>query len=143
MIGANSILQGVSFCMEKDNNEIRIGDNFNCHGNTELAALEGTKILIGNDALFSANIKYRTGDSHSILDVVTGARTNPSKDIIIGNHVWVGNSVCVLKGAVIGSHSIVGIGSVVTGKSFPDNSILGGNPARLIKSNVDWCFNQI
>ena len=143
VIGPNSTLQGVSFCMEKDNNKILIGKNFDCHGNTEFSTLEGTKIIIGDDALFSANIKFRTGDSHSILDVVTGVRTNHSKDIILGNHVWVGNSVCVLKGANIGADSIVGIGSVVPGKTYPTNSIIGGNPAKVIKGNVNWCFEQV
>ena len=127
------MLQSVTFCMEKDNNEIRLGRSFDCHGATELSALEGTRINIGDDALFSANIKFRTGDSHSILDACTRKRTNYSKDIVLGEHVWVGNSVCVLKGAVIGAHSIVGIGSVVPGKGFPENCILAGNPAKVIK----------
>lgn len=143
VIGPGSMLQKVSFCMEKDNNEIRLGRLFDCHGSTELAALEGTRIIIGDDTLFSANIKFRTGDSHSILDLVTGERTNQSKDIILGDHVWIGNSVCVLKGANIGAHSIVGIGSVVPGKNYPNNSIIGGNPAKVIKSDVDWCFEQV
>ena len=137
-IGTCSILLDVTFTMYNNNNEIRVGRDFDCHSQTELAALEGTKIIIGNDALFSANIKFRTGDSHSVLDCQTGVRTNHSKDIVLGDHVWVGNSVIVLKGANIGDHSIVAIGSVVPGKTYPANSVIGGNPAKVIKSNVDW-----
>ena len=129
--------------MEKDNNEIIIGCHFDCHGTTELAALEGTKIFIGDEALFSANIKFRTGDSHSILDINTGKRMNQSKSIVVGKHVWIGNSVTVLKGANIGDHSVVGIGSIVPGKTYPSNSVIGGNPAKVLKSEVDWCFEQI
>lgn len=129
--------------MEKDNNEILIGCHFDCHGSTELAALEGTQIIIGDDALFSANIKFRTGDSHSILDLNTGDRKNPSKSILVGNHVWIGNSVTVLKGAKIGDHCVVGIGSIVPGKTYPSNCVIGGNPAKVLKNNVDWCFEQI
>jgi len=137
-IGANSTLLNVTFTMRRNNNEIRVGRDFDCYSSTELAALEGTQIIIGNDALFSANIKFRTGDSHSVLDCQTGVRTNHSKDIVLGDHVWVGNSVFVLKGANIGDHSIIAIGSVVPGKKYPANSIIGGNPAKVIKSNVDW-----
>lgn len=142
-IGTNSTLLNVTFTMFGDNNEIRIGSGFNCHESTELAALEGTRINIGKNSLFSSNIHLRTGDSHSVLDATTGRRTNKSKDIIIGEHVWIGNSVFVLKGANIGNHSIVAIGSVVPGKIYPANSVIGGNPAKVIKSNVDWLHKQI
>lgn len=137
-IGTNSTLLNVSFTMHSNNNEIRIGRNFDCHSSTELAALEGTKIIIGRDALFSANIKFRTGDSHIVLNAITGERTNISKDIILGEHVWVGNSVTILKGAEVGDHSIIAIESVVTGKKYPSNCVIGGNPAKVLKENVDW-----
>lgn len=137
-IGCNSTLLNVSFTMHMNDNEIKVGKNFDCHSSTELAALEGTRILIGNDSLFSSNIKFRTGDSHCVLDATSGLRTNKSKDIILGDHVWVGNSVIILKGTIIEDNSIIAIGSVVTGKQFPANSIIGGNPAKVIKSNVDW-----
>lgn len=137
-IGTNSTLLNVTFTMHKDDNVIRIASGFDCHASTELAALEGTKILIGKDALFSANINFRTGDSHIVLDAATGDRTNMSRDIIIGDHVWVGNHVFVLKGANIGDNSIIAIGAVVPGKDYPANCILGGNPARVIKGNTNW-----
>lgn len=137
-IGTNSTMLNVSFTMHRNNNEIRIGQDFDCHSSTELAALEGTKIIIGRDALFSANIKFRTGDSHIVLDAISRERTNTSKNIVLGEHVWVGNSVIVLKGADIGDHSIIAIGSVVPGKKYPSNSVVGGNPAKVLKQNVDW-----
>ena len=124
--------------MHQNDNEIRVGKDFDCHSSTELATLEGTKIIIGNDTLFSSNIKFRTGDSHCVLDASSRRRTNLSKDIILGNHVWVGNSVIVLKGSIIGDNSIIAIGSVLTGKTYPANCIIGGNPAKVIKNNVDW-----
>ena len=112
-------------------------------GMTELAVMEGTKIIVGNDCLFSANITLRAGDSHSVIDAESGTRMNPSKDIIIGNHVWIGNTVIVTKGTVIGNNSVVATGSVVTGKKFPVNSAIGGNPAKVIKESVNWKAEKV
>ena len=92
--------------------------------------------------MFSSNIKFRTGDSHSVLDL-EGNRINPSKDITIGNHVWIGQSVFVGKGASIGDHNIVGACAVVTKKFDRTNVALGGNPAKIIKENVDWSRERL
>jgi acetyltransferase-like isoleucine patch superfamily enzyme len=59
----------------------------------------------------------------------------PSAPIEIGDDVWIGANVILLKGCKIGSGSIVAAGSVVTGGSeFPEYSLIGGNPARLLKT---------
>ena len=58
--------------------------------------------------------------------------------IIIGNNCWIGASVIILPGVKLGSHVVVGAGSVVT-KSFLDTNILiAGNPAKRIKSLGDY-----
>lgn len=57
------------------------------------------------------------------------------KEVVIGNDVWIGTRVIILPGVTIGDHSIIGAGAVVT-KSFPDYSIIGGVPAKLIKSRI-------
>ena len=112
-------------------------------GKTELAVMEGTSIIVGRDCLFSANITLRAGDSHSVIDEESGKRINPSKNIIIGNRVWIGNTVIVTKGSNIGADSVIATGSVVTGKVFPDHSAIGGNPARVIKEGISWIPEKI
>ena len=56
--------------------------------------------------------------------------------ITIGNDVWIGQRVIILPGVKVGSHSIIGAGSVVT-KDIVDFSIVAGNPAKLIRIRKD------
>lgn len=137
-IGNDVRLYHCIFHIEDDNNLIDIGDHSTVAGKTEFAVIEGTEIKIGKDCMFSSNITFRTGDSHGIVDAVTGDRCNPSKSIYIGDHVWCGNSVIVLKGTNISNDAVIATGSVVCGIGSESNSIIGGNPAKIIKSGISW-----
>lgn len=130
------------FHIEDDNNEINIGVHTSVSGKTHFAAIEGTKIIIGEDCMLSSDIHFRTGDSHSIVDL-SAKRINPSEDIIIGNHVWIGAKVTCLKGVFIPNNSIVGTGALLTRKFDGENSIYAGTPAKLIKSNINWLRERI
>ena len=56
-----------AFWLEDDNNTIEIGDYTSLCGIIQLATIEGTKILIGKECLFSSEIDIRTGDSHTLV----------------------------------------------------------------------------
>lgn len=57
----------------------------------------------------------------------------PGKDVIIGNYCWIGMNSVILPGVILGDHTVVGAGSIVT-KSFPEgNVIIAGNPAKIIR----------
>lgn len=58
------------------------------------------------------------------------------KPIIIGDNVWIGENARICKGVTIGNNSIVAANSVVT-KDVPDNCIAAGNPAKIVKTDVD------
>lgn len=62
---------------------------------------------------------------------------NYSKDIIIGNQVWLGQRVTLLGGAQIGTGSIVGTSAVVSGR-FGGHQVIVGVPARCVRENVCW-----
>ena len=123
--------------IEDDNNLVKIGKDSHISGLTHLACIEGCNIIIGEKCLFSSDVTFRTGDSHSILDL-DGIRINPSLDIEIGNHVWIGNKTIITKGVNIAKNCILATGSVVTKKFDDSNVIIGGVPAKIIKRNVNW-----
>jgi acetyltransferase-like isoleucine patch superfamily enzyme len=107
-------------------------------GGAHLAATEDhSKIDIGNDCMLASGIDIRTGDSHAIFDGF-GQRINEAQDVIIGDHVWVAARATILKGAIIGPGSIVGTGAVVTNGNYPAQSILAGNPVKLVRQNIQW-----
>jgi acetyltransferase-like isoleucine patch superfamily enzyme len=115
----------------------RIGDNFMCAGRILITTAEKTSITIGNYCRFNGNIQLRTHDSHPIFDINTHERINKSKSIHIGNKVWLGLSVNVLKGVWIGDNCVVGLNSIVT-KDIPNNCLAVGSPAEIKRENIDW-----
>ena len=136
------IEEGVVFknrqiCFEDHDCEICIESGTTIEDAHLAVAENGTKILIGKDCMFSKGIHIATTDSHSIIDIESGNRTNPAQDIIIGNHVWLGYCANVNKGVLIGDNVVVAGHSVVT-KSIPANSIVAGVSARIVKSNITW-----
>ena len=141
-IGEQCYLNNVEFYTEDNENEIRIGTHTMICDSTHLAAIEGTKISIGDDCLLSGELHFRTGDSHSILDL-QGNRINPSEDIIINNHVWIGTKVTCLKGVHVAENSIVAATTTLTKKYDQPNSIIGGVPGKIIKSGVNWTHERI
>ncbi|WP_050577271.1 acyltransferase [Pseudomonas cremoricolorata] len=101
-----------------------------------ILASDGTSVTIGERCLF-ANVRIRTSDMHSIVDLTTNSRINPDAGIEVGNRVWLAENVYIYKGVSIGDGSIVGAGSIVT-RSVPENSLAAGIPAKVLKSNVSW-----
>ena len=97
----------------------------------------GSKVLIGEDCMFANDIDIRTGDSHSVIEAQTGQRLNFAADVVIGRHVWIAPHTVVLKGVTIGENSVVASGSIVT-RSCDPGVIVGGNPAKVIKTGVSW-----
>ncbi len=136
------VLKNLNIWIEDDDNEVFIGKNTLICGRTKLSCIEGKKIIIGEGCMFSDNIEVRTGDSHSILDE-NGRRINPSFDVKIDNHVWVGHGATILKGVHILENCIIGTQAVVT-KSFDEKGIvLAGNPARKVKENISWDVKRL
>lgn len=96
---------------------------------------DGIHLQIDDDCGLSRNVKVMASDGHPIYQ--EGKRINPAKDILIQKHVWVADSVTILKGVSIGEGCVIGINSLVT-RSIPKHSIAVGVPAKVVTSNINW-----
>lgn len=96
-------------------------------------------ISIGHHVVISERVVLRDSDNHTIQDAGDTASDSPAKTapIVVGDHVWMGMNVTVLKGVTIGEGAIVAAGSVVN-NDVPPHCLVGGVPARVIKTNVSW-----
>ena len=113
--------------------KVHIGDDVGISGSTIYAREE---ITIGNHVLVGANTKIVDNDFHPLNVEARNANDFSKlvcKPVRIEDNVFIGCNCLILKGTEIGVNSIVGAGSVVCGK-FPDNVVIAGNPARIIKN---------
>lgn len=108
---------------------IEVGDNF--YSNHNLVILDVGKVTIGDNVMFGPNVGIYTA-GHPIHPDSRNSGYEYGIDITIGNNVWIGGSSVVNPGVKIGNNVVVGSGSVVT-KDIPDNVIVAGNPARIIR----------
>jgi acetyltransferase-like isoleucine patch superfamily enzyme len=116
---------------------VRIGRNVSSTAGVVISAVEGVTVSIGDDVMFASENQVRADDGHPIFDVRSGKRVNTSRDITIGNHVWLAWGVAVLGGATIGDGSVIGYGSVVT-RPIPNNCVAAGLPAKVVRRHVAW-----
>lgn len=142
-VGKGNYFADLLLWMEDNESAIEIGSNCAFCGSTGISCIEGYKIIIGNDLLGSRNISIVNGDSHSIIDI-NGKRINPSVNLSIGDHVWIGKNVNIMKKGSIGSNTIIGANSLVTHDySKINNIVIAGQPAKIIKENVSWDKKRI
>ncbi|WP_444996755.1 acyltransferase [Aliikangiella sp. IMCC44359] len=166
VIHPNAYLNNVSFNLYGNNHRIFIGQHcrFNERGSiwaedkdcfisigqhttfegVHLSATEpGSKLIIGEDCMFSYDIDVRTGDSHSIISKANGKRTNYAKDIIFGDHIWVASHCIFTRGVSIASYSIVGTGSLVNRQFTEENVLIAGRPAKVLKKDIEWLRERV
>ncbi|MBR1404382.1 MAG: acyltransferase [Treponema sp.] len=115
-----------------------LGEGFKCGNNCGLGtncfygAAGG--IEIGNDVIIGNYVSFHS-ENHVFLDTEVPIRLQGTnhRGIKIGNNCWIGAKVTILDGVKIGNGCVVAAGAVVT-KDFPDNVVIGGVPARIIKN---------
>ena len=100
-----------------------------CRIFTAISSREPSLIKIGDRVTISSEVGFCTHDN-AIIKAIPG-KTDVVGKIVIGNDCFVGMRSLRMDGVTLGDHCIVAAGSVVT-KSFPPNSVIGGNPAKTI-----------
>ncbi|MDP4025987.1 acyltransferase [Methylobacterium sp. NEAU 140] len=136
-IGQDCVIGRLSLNLFGEGARIDIGRSVGFAGSVNLSTHEGGRINIGAQCLIAGDTVFAASDGHPIFDVSTGERINQAADICVGEHVWIAARAMVLKGADIGRNSVVGAGSIVTGH-FGPNSLIVGNPARVLRSGINW-----
>lgn len=115
------------------NAKVIIGNNVCINENTRIMINSG--IVIGDDTIISFDVNILDSDQHRIF--INNQEQENTKPIVIGKNVWVGSRVTILKGVLIGEGAVIASNSVVT-KEVPPFTLVGGNPAKIIKYNVSW-----
>ena len=126
-VGANPSIEHNFHCDFGYN--IHVGDHFYAGYNCTLLDME--EVRAGHNCMIGPNVGiYTAGHSIEPKDRNKSGYAIPIK---IGHDVWIGGSCVILPGVMIGDNSIVAAGSVVT-KDVPANTIVAGNPAKIIKN---------
>ena len=109
---------------------IFIGDDFT--GNFNLTILDIREVYIGNNVMIGPNTLISTV-GHPLSPRARRNYEAIAQPVRIGNDVWIGGNVTILPGVSIGNNVVVAAGAVVN-KDVPDNSLVAGVPAKVIKS---------
>jgi acetyltransferase-like isoleucine patch superfamily enzyme len=135
-IGSDCVL-GALIIHAAKNAELIVGKTTGFNGRVSLLMHEPGRLAIGSGCLLAAEVEISISDMHSIVDIASGKRINPARDVVLEDRVWIGQRALVLKGAHIEAGSVVGACAVVSGR-LPANSLAVGVPAKVIRTGVTW-----
>ena len=108
---------------------IHVGDHF--FANFDCVFLDVCEIRIGKHCLIGPGVHIYTA-AHPLDAEERASGAEYGKPVHIGDHVWIGGRAVINPGVTVGNNVVIASGSVVT-KDIPDDVVVGGNPARIIK----------
>ena len=130
--------RGCRISAKSDRISLRIGENARIgdyvHINADYDISIGSNVLMASKIFISdTNHGNYQGENQSSPFTNPNLRDNTYKKVIIGDNVWIGENVVILPGSIVGNGCIIGANAVLTGKVYPDNTIIVGIPGRVIK----------
>ncbi|WP_207948883.1 MULTISPECIES: DapH/DapD/GlmU-related protein [Erysipelothrix] len=111
---------------------VTVGDNFYC--NYDCVMLDVCPITFGDNCMLGPAVQIYTA-THPLDATERNSGLELGKPITIGDNVWIGGAAVIYPGVTLGDNVVVAGGSVVT-KSFPNNVLIGGNPAKVLKEGI-------
>lgn len=108
---------------------LQVGENF--YANHGCTILDCNYIRIGKNCLLAPHVCISAA-AHPIDPTLRSSGAEFTAPITIGDNAWIGANATICPGVTLGNNVVVGAGAVVT-KSFPDNVVIGGVPAKIIK----------
>ena len=112
---------------------VEVGDFTWLGRHLDFTVPKGTFVRIGSNVDVAPYVKFVCG-SHSLGPSSKRAGVGHSKSIVIGDGCWIGSSSIILAGAHVGNGSVVAAGAVVLEGRYPDNVLLAGVPAKVMKT---------
>jgi maltose O-acetyltransferase len=106
-----------------------VGENF--FANFDCTILDVCEVRFGDNCMLAPGVHIYTA-THPLHPAERNSGREYAKPITIGNNVWVGGSAVINPGVTIGDNAVIASGAVVT-KDVPENVVVGGNPAKVIK----------
>lgn len=134
--GKVSLGHGSALCVQKGA-VVTFGDKY-CN-TAEGKIVCKKRITFGDNVLTSWETLIMDTDWHSLQDTKTGEVKQCTKEIVIGNNVWICAHSIILKGSVIPDGCVVGANSLCTTMFTEPDSVIAGNPAGVHRKDVTLC----
>ncbi|WP_203249086.1 maltose acetyltransferase domain-containing protein [Sporosarcina beigongshangi] len=126
-VGENIYIEPTLRCDYGSN--IHVGENF--YANFDSVFLDVCEIRIGDNCMMAPGVHIYTA-THPLDPTERNSGAEYGKPVTIGDNVWIGGRAVINPGVTIGHNVVIASGAVVV-KDVPDNVVVGGNPARIIK----------